>query len=232
MIKALLLGSIGVVSETSEIQRQSYNAAFREVGLAWDWDAETYKELLVAVGGKERLSLLSRATTGQLDAETIDTIHTRKTEIACDRVLKEKPPLRHGVAPLLRYTKKHGLKSGFVTSTYRPNIDAIINAHTDVFDHYPFDVVISKTDVAAGKPAPDCYVEALRQLDLEPSEVVAVEDTAASAVAASRAGLKVIATPGAFAAGQDFFMADLVVPALGNDTRVADDVMAFLAAMR
>lgn len=66
MIKALLFGSIGVLAETSEIQRQAYNQALTEAGLGWQWDAATYRDLLTTVGGKNRLSLLGRATGSPL----------------------------------------------------------------------------------------------------------------------------------------------------------------------
>ncbi len=36
--KAILLGSIGVVAETSDIQRRAYNTAFKEAGLDWVWE--------------------------------------------------------------------------------------------------------------------------------------------------------------------------------------------------
>jgi len=36
--KALLFGSIGSIVETSEIQRKSFNKAFKQYGLDWNWD--------------------------------------------------------------------------------------------------------------------------------------------------------------------------------------------------
>ena len=44
--KALLFGSIGTLIESSNIQRNSFNEAFKEVGLEWYWDEEDYKILL------------------------------------------------------------------------------------------------------------------------------------------------------------------------------------------
>ena len=37
-MKALLFGSIGTLIETSNIQRESFNQAFKEIGLDWHWD--------------------------------------------------------------------------------------------------------------------------------------------------------------------------------------------------
>lgn len=54
-MKAILLGSIGVITETSELQRQSYNEAFRHHGLDWYWSIANYCELLKKPGGLKRL---------------------------------------------------------------------------------------------------------------------------------------------------------------------------------
>ena len=44
--KALLFGSIGTLIESSDIQRNSFNEAFKEAGLDWYWDEQDYKILL------------------------------------------------------------------------------------------------------------------------------------------------------------------------------------------
>ena len=41
-MKALLLGSIGVLAETSELQRRAYNTAFVAHGVDWHWNIATY----------------------------------------------------------------------------------------------------------------------------------------------------------------------------------------------
>ena len=45
-MKAIIFGSIGTLVETSDIQRQSFNQAFKEIGLDWYWDKNNYKNLL------------------------------------------------------------------------------------------------------------------------------------------------------------------------------------------
>ena len=45
-MKAVLFGSIGTLIETSDIQRESFNQAFKEEGLDWYWDKEDYTCLL------------------------------------------------------------------------------------------------------------------------------------------------------------------------------------------
>ncbi len=75
MIKAFLFGSIGVLAETSELQRRAYNAAFELNNLEWRWNIGTYCRLLADPGGKKRLS---RAGGGNLTVAKIAKIHSDK----------------------------------------------------------------------------------------------------------------------------------------------------------
>ncbi len=52
--------------------------------------------------------------------------------------------------------------------------------------------VITADDTAAGKPAPDPYLECLRRFDLDRQGAVAVEDARAGVASAKSAGLRVI----------------------------------------
>jgi len=54
---------------------------------------------------------------------------------------------------------------------------------------------VSSQEVPRGKPSPDVYLEAARQLGLDPSRLVAVEDSSNGLRAAHAAGFGVIAIP-------------------------------------
>ena len=58
--KALLFGSIGSIVETSEIQRKSFNEAFKQYGLEWNWTKSKYLSLLSKSGGKDRISVYAK----------------------------------------------------------------------------------------------------------------------------------------------------------------------------
>ena len=58
-----------------------------------------------------------------------------------------------------------------------------------------FEVIVSSEEVAAGKPAPDVYVEAARRLGVEPMRAAAVEDSSNGIRSAHAAGMRVIAIP-------------------------------------
>ena len=58
-------------------------------------------------------------------------------------------------------------------------------------DRY-FEVIVGGDDVAHGKPAPDVYLEAARQLGVPPADCIAIEDADLGAEAAAVAGMRTI----------------------------------------
>lgn len=226
----LLFGSIGTLVETSDLQRRAYNQAMREAGLSWHWDEAIYRELLTQSGGLDRLSMLARATGRDLDAATLTRIHARKTELACAEVATRKPAPRPGVAASMALAGERGWRRGFVTSTERANIDAIL-ALGGAIAADQFDVVIGRRDVVHGKPHPEAFHTALERLGADAGLAVAIEDTATSVMAAVRAGIVTVAVPGANAQDQDFWQADLVLPELVDASGQLDPrLLALLGA--
>ena len=56
-------------------------------------------------------------------------------------------------------------------------------------------VSVSSEEVAAGKPAPDVYLEATRRLGVAPRHAAAIEDSTNGLLSAAAAGLSVVAVP-------------------------------------
>jgi HAD superfamily hydrolase (TIGR01509 family) len=54
---------------------------------------------------------------------------------------------------------------------------------------------VSSEEVGAGKPAPDVYLQAARQLDVDPAACAAIEDSTNGIRSARAAGMSVIAVP-------------------------------------
>jgi beta-phosphoglucomutase family hydrolase len=91
-----------------------------------------------------------------------------------------------GSVAFLRQVRKRGLPTAVVTSS--ANCDVVLAAAKlqDLFDTKVDGNVASERSLA-GKPAPDTFVEAARELGVEPQRAVVVED-AISGVQAGRAG--------------------------------------------
>lgn len=82
-------------------------------------------------------------------------------------------------------------------------------------DRFPTIVGRDHAEVTAGKPAPDLYRVAVAGLGVDPSVVVAIEDTTRGIESARAAGVgAVVAVPTRLTAHQDLSSADLVTASL------------------
>jgi len=81
-----------------------------------------------------------------------------------------------------------------------------------------FAAVVTGDDVVRRKPAPDGYLEAARRLGADPTQAVAVEDSAPGILAARAAGMKTVAIPHPLTEGHDLGDADLRVSHAGELT--------------
>ena len=60
-----------------------------------------------------------------------------------------------------------------------------------------FATIVSSDDVAAGKPAPDVYIEAARRLGVAPARCLVIEDSRNGVLAGRAAGMRVVLVPNA-----------------------------------
>jgi HAD superfamily hydrolase (TIGR01509 family) len=81
---------------------------------------------------------------------------------------------------------------GLASSSNRVLIDEALDT-TGLVGY--FATTVSSEEVPRGKPAPDVYLQAARNLGVDPASAAAVEDSAAGIRAASSAGMRVVAIP-------------------------------------
>ena len=182
-MKALFLGSIGVIAETSELQRQAYNAAFAEHGLDWYWNVANYCEMLKNPGGIKRINSFSN---GLLSADEITAIHSKKEAFFSDFLRQGIAP-RPGVSECILKCKQNGVRLGFITTTTSNNIDTLSYALKEHLEFTDFDLITTKDDVSAEKPNSDVYSYALNRFGMDANEVIAIEDTETNQAAALQA---------------------------------------------
>lgn len=213
--KAILFGSIGTLIETSELQRTSFNQAFSENGLDWNWNPAQYQDLLKKSGGRQRIEDFAAQQGVKVDAKKL---HDEKTKIFDDLMVSGNVLLRSGVANLIDQALDHGIKLAFVTSTSKDNVDAVFQALKNQLNRSNFSFIGNDKMVSNTKPEPDIYLKALSELNLVAQDCIAIEDTEVSMQSALAASIKCIGFPGAFAKDNDFSSAILVTDNLSfND---------------
>ena len=105
-------------------------------------------------------------------------------------VATEGVPLRAGALAWLAFLAARGIPYALATSSPRAIVEERLGPHLPGFA-----AVVTRADVARGKPFPDIYLEAARRLGVAPARCLAVEDSPAGAEAALSAGMPLVVVP-------------------------------------
>ena len=191
----LFFGSIGTLADTSDMQRQAFNAAFDEAGLDWVWTPQEYRRRLQIVGGAQRIEAFAEEKGLSVDVAALHRAKSRHFQT----MLRAGAIFPHpGLADLIDETRGAGGKVALVTTTSRGNLDALFAGLGARLSPDAFDLVIDRSLVARPKPAPDVYRLALDTLRLAAADTAAIEDTPENAAAPVGAGLKTYGLPGTY----------------------------------
>ncbi len=220
-LKAIIFDVDGTLANTEETHRQSFNTAFTEFGLKYQWSESEYASLLSISGGKERILAYLKSRNYEVQGDLnlrdfVQKIHQRKSEIYRHKLTAGHITLRPGVLRLIREAAERGIKLGIATATSRANVETLLQNNLGADAMSRFDTVITSDIVKDKKPSPVVYQCALAGLGLTSAECIAIEDTANGNRAACAAGLKTIITTHAFTVDNDFSGASLVLDQLGE----------------
>ena len=118
--------------------------------------------------------------------ETVCGLGNRKDLMVKEKIASGKIDLLDGALDVVHKVRSEGLKTAVVSAS--KNCSAILDAAkiTTLFDCI-IDGHAAAQGKFSGKPAPDTFLEAARQLGVKPSRAVVIED-AVSGVAAGKAG--------------------------------------------
>ena len=100
--------------------------------------------------------------------------------------------LKKGAVELLTFLKDKGIQTAVATAT---DLERTKKYLSELGIITYFDELVSATMVEYGKPAPDIYQYACKQLGRKPEECMAVEDSPNGVTSAYLAGCKVVMVP-------------------------------------
>lgn len=95
-----------------------------------------------------------------------------------------------GIRDFITKVRSLGVKIGLATNSPQRVIDSVL---TRTRTAHLFDTVLSAEKEERGKPAPDIYLTVSRNLGVVPDSCIVIEDSNNGALAAKRAGMRVIA---------------------------------------
>jgi HAD superfamily hydrolase (TIGR01509 family) len=201
LIEAVVFDLDGVLLDTEELWDEVREGLARERGGRWHGGAQADMMGMSSVEWSaymhDRIGL----------AEPPEEISAEVVRRMLARYREQLPLIPGAVEAVERMSSRWPL--ALASSSNRELIDGALEA-SGLAHH--FRVTVSSEEVPRGKPAPDVYLEAARQLAVRPDRCAAVEDSRNGIRSARAAGMHVVAIPNpAFPPGDDALAAADVV---------------------
>ena len=222
-LKALLFDVDGTLADTErDGHRVAFNLAFDDAGLGWHWSEDDYGWLLQVTGGKERIRFFIEQKHPPLPADVnldsmIPELHQSKTAHFTRLLGEGRIPLRVGVERLINEARASGMRLAIATTTTPANVTALLENTLGAESIDWFEVIAAGDVVPAKKPAPDIYQWAMQQMQLQPAECIAFEDSENGVISVKDSDIKaIIVTTNHYTEEHDFNGATTVIDQFGD----------------
>ena len=201
-LRALLFDFDGLIVDTEWPIYQAWCQTFRDYG--HPLSLETFNQCIgTNFDTWSPKTHLEELTGTRIDWDPLDC--ARQSSIEKNL---EGAPAMPGIPESVHAGRKSGFKLGVVSSSSHRWVDGWLQ-RIGLFDQ--FNLTVCRDDAPRIKPAPDLYLEAARQLDLNPGSCLVVEDSVNGVKAAKAAGMPSVAIPNRVTACCDFSLADHVL---------------------
>lgn len=208
-MKAIIFDVDGTLADTEDGHRKSFNKAFAECGLDWNWDVALYDKLLKVTGGKERIKYFVSDFLKSFDKPAdydgfVKNLHAVKTVHYTTMLREGHIPLRPGVKQLIEEAHAAGIMLAIATTTTPENVSALLEVGLGKDWARYFAANGCGDIVPHKKPAPDIYFWVLEKLKLKASDCIALEDSENGLRSSLAAGIKTCVTINHYTRNQDF----------------------------
>lgn len=183
-IRAILWDLDGVLVDTETLLFEAERIAFAHYGATI---TPEFKRAFIGMGGNEVLQAMSDAL-----GLTVDLTELGRRKM--DEYARQLPFLQ-GFAPtaaMVRAFDAAGLPQAVASGSSPEAIRAALRL---IDLDQILTTQVSVAQVAAGKPAPDVFLAAARELGVDPQHCLVIEDAVPGVRAAQAAGMQVIAIP-------------------------------------
>jgi HAD superfamily hydrolase (TIGR01509 family) len=184
-LQAVLWDMDGTLVDSEPVWARAQMDLLSSLGASW-----TLEDCVNLVGSDLRDAVkawMARIPEGAIEPEEL--AERMYGEVV--RSLKEEVVFRPGAVELLQALRAEGIPCALVSASYRVMIDAVLS-------HLPpdlYDVIVAGDEVRHGKPHPEPYLTAARELGVDPVDCIVLEDSPGGTASGTAAGAFVIAIP-------------------------------------
>jgi len=184
-VDAVILDMDGTLHDTEWVYHRALKLAVAAVGFAV---SDSFCHSLIGIPGRECDELLREHLGPDFPFDACDLLYAEHRE----RLLADGIPLKPGVPELLDFLAGENLPAAVATSASRHAAEQHLGL-SGLRARLP--VVVTRDDVAHGKPHPDLFLSAARAIGADPARCLAVEDSFNGIRAAHAAGMMAVMVP-------------------------------------
>ncbi len=186
MIKGVVFDMDGLMFDSERLINMGWHYACEQAGFSISDDV-ILKTLGIDLENTKRVFLEELGS--DLDYDSLDRVRVEFMK----QYLEEKGvPYKPGLFELLDYLKANGYKMTVATSTAGDQAAHLLEK-AGVLSY--FGKIVCGDDIVHGKPEPDIYLQACRNIGFLPEECMALEDSPMGILAAYRAGMRPVMIP-------------------------------------
>lgn len=173
-IQAILFDLDGVLTDVTNIHQDALNYALKQYGYKEISSRQFRNSEMTGLSSFDKLKLMG------VNSDMIPMIIALKDDKAIEiteKIVQNEINRFKNVEQkldMLKQLKLLGLKLGCVTNSVKSFAESILNI---VKQKDMFDVIITREDVQNRKPNPDCYLLAMKLLNVDSNNVLCVEDS-------------------------------------------------------
>ena len=147
------------------------------------------KEFKECVHGRNSSCIIAHFLNKKMDKETLMKMSDEKERVYRGLCLEDKENfhLVKGLASFLDYLKDRGIKINIATASNKENIDFYFDKF-DLAKWFDYDKIVFDDGTLPGKPAPDIYLKAAKNIGVDPKDAVVFEDAISGIKAAYKGG--------------------------------------------
>lgn len=186
MINTVLFDMDGVLIDSEHFWQQAEKEIFTSVGAIWD-----DKIALQTTGQTTRAVTELWYKMFPWEGKSIEEVEQAVID-RVDALIREKGQIKAGVLDTLNYLSDNNFKIGLATNSPDSLIHTVLE-RLEIKKY--FQTIVSALHVKEGKPAPDVYLTAAKNLGSNPENCLVVEDSFTGATAGKRAGMTVVSVP-------------------------------------
>lgn len=184
MIQAIIFDMDGLLVDSEPYWDEARSIMAAEAGVKW---SEEDHKAVMGVSTPEWVNYMIERLGLRLPPKSVEE---RIIGTMAD-LYNQRIPFMPGAIEAVALAAKH-FTTALASGSPRSLIETVTDSPTL---KGKFDVILSGDQFSRGKPAPDIYLGAAKQLNLKPSQCVCLEDSGSGILAGHSAGMKVIAVP-------------------------------------